>query len=111
DRPYYTRVNRLGKPVYSRGDPLRSPWWRFSTLGFIRQQSRESGGGVDAGLGPLWSPRRFPSCLWDTINRPLHTIHSLGFGLREMNWTQEVQGERGYPWLFPIQELSFKKSR
>src|SRR5437660_8755297 len=24
DRPYY-RTDRLGKPVYSRGDPLRSP--------------------------------------------------------------------------------------
>jgi len=25
DRPYYT-TDQLGKPVYSRGDPLRSPW-------------------------------------------------------------------------------------
>src|SRR5438067_12199701 len=27
DRPYYT-MDRLGKPVYSRGDPLRSPLGR-----------------------------------------------------------------------------------
>src|SRR6266567_4537525 len=29
DRPYYT-TDRLAKPVYSRGDPLRSPWLRKS---------------------------------------------------------------------------------
>src|SRR5436305_14332130 len=42
DRPYYIRMEQLGKPVYSRGDPLRSPWMRVhSSISFIRQQSRD----------------------------------------------------------------------